>query len=145
MLAARKHVEAVAASFVGEDLEIGQERGDMLDLIDNGALAKLREKSPGIGFGKFPLVRRFQVGVFQIGKGRAAQGSLARLPWPGHGHERVLLEERRQTACDFALDHVHNDVSILHNLQVLLSYCAFCPPRLPLLLEPRRVTRERRG
>ena len=41
----------------------------MLDFVDDGALAQLREKGPGIGFGKVPLVRRFQVGILQIGKG----------------------------------------------------------------------------
>ena len=35
----------------------------MLDLVDDGALAELREKTPRIGFGEGSLVGGLQVGV----------------------------------------------------------------------------------
>ena len=55
----------------------------MLDLIDDGAAPQLCEKAPGVGLGEVPLVRCFQVDVLEVGEGRLAEGSLARLPGSG--------------------------------------------------------------
>ena len=52
----------------------------MLNLIYNGALAELREESPGIRFSKIALVGRFQVGICKIGKGCTTERRLSGLP-----------------------------------------------------------------
>ena len=39
LLAAGEHEKAVAANFVGKHLEIGEERRNVLDLVDDGALS----------------------------------------------------------------------------------------------------------
>ena len=100
----------------------------MLDFIDDGALAELRQKPPGIGFGKVPLVGRLQVGVGQVGERRPAERRLPGLPRPGHGHEGVLLEQPRQPSGNLALDHARHATERLHRLQVVLSICAVSGP-----------------
>ena len=77
----------------------------MLDLVDDGALAKLRDEAAGIGFGEVSLVGRFEVDVPEMRKSRAAECRLAGLARPGDGHEGVLSEERCQADGNFALDH----------------------------------------
>ena len=95
----------------------------MLDLINNGALTKLREKAPRIRLGKLPLVGRFQVDVLQIREGSATKSRLTGLTRPGHGHKGILFEQGRQSARDFALDHALKYTNWLHNMQVVLSIC----------------------
>ena len=68
-------------------------------------LAKLREKTLGIGFGKLSLVRFVEVNVPEMREGRAAERGLAGLPWTGHGDKGVLLEQLNQAGCNLALDH----------------------------------------
>ena len=41
-------LQTIAVSLVRNHLEIGQERGYMLHLVNNGTLVELGEKSPGI-------------------------------------------------------------------------------------------------
>ncbi len=105
LLAAREHEQAIPPSFVGEDLEVRQELGDMLDLVDDRALAQLREEAARVRLGKVALVGRLQIGVLQVGEGRTTEGRLAGLAWPGHGHERVLSEQRGQPVGDVTPDH----------------------------------------
>ena len=105
LLVARQHEEAVPSQFVGQYLQVGQEFGDALDLVQDGAFAQTGKKAPWVGFGEFSLVGRFQIDVFEMREGGAAQGGLAGLPRPGHGDERVLLEQPDQAGGDFALDH----------------------------------------
>ena len=61
----------------------------MLDLVDDRALAQLREEAAGVRLGDVALVGRFQVGVLQVGEGGEAQRRLAGLAWPGHGDEQA--------------------------------------------------------
>ena len=65
----REHEEAVASSFVGEDLKIRQELGDVLDLVYDGALAEMRQEATGVRFGEDPLVGGLEIRVLQVGKG----------------------------------------------------------------------------
>ena len=103
LLATCQYEEAVPSLFVSKDLQVRQQFGNVLDLVDYGTLAELREKTSRIRFGKISLVRRLQVGILQIRKGCPAKRCLARLSWTGHGHKGILLEQRDQTGCDFAL------------------------------------------
>ena len=119
LLAACQHEEAVPSQFVGQYLQVGQEFGDALNLIQDGAFTQTGKKAPWIGLGEFPLVGRFQIDVFEMREGRAAQRGLAGLPRPGHGDERVLLEQPDQAGGDFALDHGRT-------VARRQRYCKFC-------------------
>ena len=108
----------------------------MLNLIYNGALAELREESPGIRFSKIPLVGRFQVGICKIGKGCTTERRLSGLPRPGHRHKGVLAKQCGQTGHDLATNHGRHAINQMRNLQVLLANCAFRSSNLNLLLDP---------
>ena len=102
-------------------LEVGQQLGNVLHLIEDGAFVELCQKTPGVGFGKVPLVRRSQVGIFQVGKSGSAEGSLARLPGPSHSYGAIRLKKRSQTAGDFTLNHGHLCSGRLCKVQVAHS------------------------
>ena len=123
LLAARQHEEAVSPRLVGQHLEIGQEFRDALDLVQDGALAQPGQKAPGVGFGEFPLVRRFQVDVLEVRKSRAAKRGFAGLPRAGQRDERVLFEQRFEAGCDLALDHGDRVARFRHNCKYCFQYC----------------------
>ena len=106
LLAAREHEKAVFALFVCEDLQVGQENGHALDLVQDGTIAELREKAAGIGFGKFPQVGCFQVGVLEMGKRGPTKRGLPRLTRPGHCDKGILAEKLDQARCNLSRNHV---------------------------------------
>ena len=103
--AAGEDEQAVAPFLVGQDLEVGQQVGGPLDLVEDGPAAEAGQEATGVGPGVFALVGGFQVDVLQVGEGGPAQRRLARLAGPGHGHERVLPEQRHQVGRYLAHDH----------------------------------------
>ena len=105
MLAPGQNEEAVLSRLVRQNLQVGQEIGDTLDFIQDGPFAETRKKPPRIGFGEFPLIGLFQIDIVEMREGGAAERGLARLSWPGHGDERVLLEQFDQAGCNLTLDH----------------------------------------
>ena len=52
----------------------------MLDLVDDRALAQLREEAARVRLGEVALVGRLQIGVLQVGEGRTAEGRLTSNP-----------------------------------------------------------------
>ena len=105
LLAPRQHEEAVPPRLIRQNLQVGQEFGDTLDFIQDGAFTQAGKKAPGIGFGEFPLIGRFQIDVVEMREGGAAKRGLAGLPRSGHGDEWMLLEQSDQAGCNLALDH----------------------------------------
>ena len=105
MLASSKDEEAILAQFVSEHLQVGQERRNPLDLVQDSASDQLREEPLRVGFSEFPLVGQFEVDVFETRESRAAQCGLAGLARPRHGDEGVLREQLDQKGGDLSLDH----------------------------------------
>ena len=68
-------------------------------------MAKTVKKPPRIGLGEFPLIGCFQIDIVEMREGGSAERGLARLSWPGHRDEWVLLKQSDQAGCNLALDH----------------------------------------
>ena len=123
LLASRQDVQAVAAALVDVNLHVGEELGDILNLVDDGAAASLSQKSPGIGLGQLALIGCLQVEVPKVREGLPAQRRLARLARPGQRHDRILSMEVRETAGDLSLNHGYQPIGCLCRLKVVPSIC----------------------
>ena len=93
LLATCEDEEARSAVLVGQDLQVGQEIRNPLDLVQDRALGKPCEESPRVGLGEWPLVGSVQIHMGQPGEGGAAECGLPRLSRPGDRDEGVLAEE----------------------------------------------------
>ena len=105
LLAAGQDEQAVAADFVGVDLQTRQEFRHVVHLVEDGALGEPRQEPPGVGLRVMPNAWILEVGVPQVGERGAAQRGLARVARPGDGDERVLLEGPQKVRRDLPLDH----------------------------------------
>ena len=119
--------KTVLSPLIRHDLEVGQEAGDTLNLVQNGAGADLSQQATRVGFGELTLIRCFEVDVRQVGEGLAAQRGLTGLARSRHGHEGILPEEIDEAGSDVALNHDGKYNSTLNNLKVLLSNCSNLP------------------
>ena len=116
VLAAREDVEAVFSTLVGNGLKVRQEARNTSNLVDDGTCTEPSQHASWIGFGKFSLIRGFQVEVGPARKRLAAKRGLARLARSRHGHEWVTLEEIDQARDDLSLDHSLESTMVSCNL-----------------------------
>lgn len=71
-------------------LEVGEQVGCVLDLVENGAVRVIGEETPRVRAGVGPIVDPLEVDVRLARKDVASEGGLAGLPGPGDGDDRVL-------------------------------------------------------
>ena len=105
LLAARQNEQAVFSLFIHENLDVGDEFRGSLDLIEDGPIGKLAEKSSGIGPCEFPDLKAFQVGVRFPGEDLPAQGGFTRLSRAGDCHHRILGKNCFQVRAGCPRDH----------------------------------------
>jgi|GEM_PF-4392772 len=90
---------------VDQALDVGWEIRASLDLVDNGSVGKLGEKSSRIGQGQRTDVQGLKVGVGVIWENRPAERTLSTLPRTGDRNGRKYRRSRLDTLCQVAFDH----------------------------------------
>ena len=104
-LAAGQDESAIAPDLVSVDLQLRQEHGNMVHLVEDGAFGEPRQETPRVGLRVMSNIRILEVGVPQVSEHGAAQRCLASVARTRDGDERVLLEEPQQMGRDLPLDH----------------------------------------
>jgi len=92
-------------SFVDLELQVAEEIGRALHLIDDRPVGQRGQKAARIRHRELAHVERLETDVGQGGKGRAAEGGLARLPRAGDAHDRVIAREFGEAEGGISGDH----------------------------------------
>jgi hypothetical protein len=122
LLRAGEHEQPGAPVPVDAGLQVGEQVGDALSFIDNGAVGILGEKTARVGGGECAHVGVFEAGVRLVRKCRASKRGLAGLTRPGNGGDRIVAgqfyEARRRKTRNHAVssDGVMQIVKEIDNL-----------------------------
>jgi hypothetical protein len=105
VLAAGEDEAARAGIPVHLHLQVGEQCGSLLDLVQDRSFGYLGQESTRIGQGEFPDVQRLQVQVRLVREKHAAQRGLAGLAGAGQGHHRVHGNPFQEGMGQGARDH----------------------------------------
>ena len=93
MLGSRQDKLAGSLPFIDPCLNIGEQGGATLRLIQDGATTELVQKATRIRFSKFPLVKIFKRDITVPGKSMPYQGGFAGLAGTGDHNNWIAVGE----------------------------------------------------